>query len=57
MQKVKEGQTRKRGLSVVAQTAGIFKTNTPALTAEEERVMAEEAIAQDVMERMNNKRT
>ena len=37
--------------SVVRRTAGIFKTNAPAKSAEELRVLAEEAIAQDVMER------
>src|SRR3954470_21296645 len=37
--------------SVVTRTAGIFKTDEPAKTAEELRVLAEEAIAQDVMER------
>ncbi len=37
--------------SVAARTAGVFKTDEPAKSAEELRVMAEEAIAQDVMER------
>jgi AbrB family looped-hinge helix DNA binding protein len=37
--------------SVVTRTAGIFKTGEPAKTAEELRVLAEEAIAADVMER------
>lgn len=38
--------------SVVAQTAGIFKTSQPPLTAEELREAAERAIAEDVIERM-----
>jgi len=37
--------------SIVTRTAGIFKTGEPAQTAEELRVLAEEAIAADVMER------
>jgi AbrB family looped-hinge helix DNA binding protein len=37
--------------SVVMRTAGVFKTDEPAKTAEELRVLAEEAIAADVMER------
>ena len=37
--------------SVVRRTAGIFKINAPAKSVEELRVLAEEAIAQDVMER------
>lgn len=37
--------------SVVATTAGIFKGSTPALSAEDLRVAAEEAIAEDVEER------
>jgi AbrB family looped-hinge helix DNA binding protein len=41
--------------SVVARTAGIFKTDEPAKTAEELRVLAEEAIAADVMERSGGK--
>ena len=41
-----------RSESVVARTAGIFKTDEPPKNAEELRVIAEEAIAQDVMERM-----
>src|SRR5947209_4103923 len=40
-----------RSESVVARTAGIFKTDEPAKSAEELRVLAEEAIAADVMER------
>lgn len=36
---------------VVAKTAGVFRTDEPAKSAEELRVLAEEAIAQDVMER------
>jgi bifunctional DNA-binding transcriptional regulator/antitoxin component of YhaV-PrlF toxin-antitoxin module len=38
-----------------ARTAGIFKTDEPAKTAEELRVLAEEAIAADVMERSGGK--
>jgi AbrB family looped-hinge helix DNA binding protein len=37
--------------SIVTRTAGIFKTGEPAKTAKELRVLAEEAIAADVMER------
>ncbi len=37
--------------SIVTRTAGIFKTDEPAKTAEELRVLAEEAVAADVMER------
>ena len=40
-----------RSESVVARTAGIFKTDEPAKTAEELRRLAEDAIAQDVRER------
>lgn len=36
---------------VVARTAGVFKTDEPAKSAEELRLLAEEAIAQDAMER------
>lgn len=38
--------------SVVARTAGIFKTTQPPLTAEELREAAERAIAEDVVERL-----
>jgi AbrB family looped-hinge helix DNA binding protein len=49
---LEEGEVRlSRSESVVARTAGIFKTAEPAKTAEELRVLAEEAIAADVMER------
>src|ERR1035437_1059011 len=41
----------KRTESVVSATAGIFKSNRPALTAEELRIAAEEAIAEEVAER------
>ena len=41
--------------SVVTRTAGVFKTDAPAKTAEELRVLAEEAIAADVMERSGGK--
>ncbi|MBI2906996.1 MAG: AbrB/MazE/SpoVT family DNA-binding domain-containing protein [Chloroflexi bacterium] len=40
-----------RPRSVVERTAGVFKGTGPVLTAEELRVAAEEAIADDVMER------
>ena len=40
--------------SVVARTAGIFKTSAPPLTAEELREAAERAIAEDAMERMGS---
>ncbi|HVC33030.1 MAG TPA: AbrB/MazE/SpoVT family DNA-binding domain-containing protein [Chloroflexota bacterium] len=38
--------------SVVARTAGAAKTNRPALTAEELRTAAEDAIAEEAVERM-----
>jgi AbrB family looped-hinge helix DNA binding protein len=41
--------------SVVTRTAGVFKTDEPAKTAEELRVLAEEAIAADVIERSESK--
>ena len=41
----------KRTESVVSATAGVFKSDRPALTAEELRVVAEEAIAEEVAER------
>jgi antitoxin PrlF len=41
-----------RGGSVVERTAGALRSNQPPLTAEELRVAAEQAIADDVMERM-----
>jgi len=40
-----------RADSVVARTAGAFRTNEPPLTAEELREAAERAIAADVVER------
>jgi AbrB family looped-hinge helix DNA binding protein len=47
-----EGEVRlTRTESVVARTAGVFKTNEPAKSAEELRLLAEEAIAHDVVER------
>ncbi len=49
---LEEGEVRlSPSESVVARTAGVFKTNEPAKTAEELRVLAEDAIAADVMER------
>ena len=38
--------------SIVAYTAGIFKTTQPPLTTEELREAAERAITEDVVERM-----
>jgi len=43
----------KRTESVVSATAGVFKSDLPALTAEELRAVAEEAIAEEVAERSN----
>jgi antitoxin PrlF len=40
--------------SVVAATAGALKSDMPALTPSEERKAAEQAIAEDVVARMNN---
>jgi excisionase family DNA binding protein len=42
--------------SIVAATAGIFKSDVPALSAEEERRMAEQVIAEDVMERSGGRK-
>ena len=41
--------------SVVAATAGALKSDMPPLTPEEERKAAEQAIAEDVVTRMNNR--
>jgi AbrB family looped-hinge helix DNA binding protein len=41
--------------SVVAATAGALKSDMPALSPEEERRAAEQAIADDVIERMNRR--
>ena len=41
-----------RGGSVVARTAGALRSTQPPLTAEELRAVAEQVIADDVMERM-----
>jgi hypothetical protein len=50
--KIRSNKRKDKGTkSVVSKTAGIFKTDEPAKTAEELRVLAEEAIVQDVMER------
>jgi hypothetical protein len=38
--------------SVVEQTAGVLKTNLPAITPQEEREAAEQAIAKEAIERM-----
>ena len=49
---LEEGEVRlTRSESVVARTAGAFKTDEPPKSAEELRVLAEEAIARDVIER------
>ncbi|GEM_PF-3692064 len=45
--------SKKRKRTVVEMTAGIFKNNGPVLSAEELREAAAQAIADDVMERMN----
>jgi antitoxin PrlF len=42
--------------SVVETTAGALKSAMPVLSPEDERRAAEEAIAEDVMERMNDDR-
>lgn len=53
---LEEGQVRLApSESVVTRTAGIFKTDEPAKSADELRVLAEEAIAADVMERSGGK--
>jgi AbrB family looped-hinge helix DNA binding protein len=41
--------------SVVAATAGALKSAMPPLTPEKERTAAEQAIAEDVVARMNNR--
>ncbi len=41
--------------SVVAATAGALKSEMPALSPSEERKAAEQAIAEDVVARMNNR--
>ncbi|TAK37140.1 MAG: AbrB/MazE/SpoVT family DNA-binding domain-containing protein [Chloroflexota bacterium] len=46
-----EVRIARRG-SVVAQTAGVLKTDQPPLSAEKLREAAEQAIAEDVSERM-----
>ena len=52
---LQEGEVRlSRSESVVEKTAGIFKTDEPPKSAEELRVLAEEVIAQDVIERMEH---
>jgi AbrB family looped-hinge helix DNA binding protein len=42
--------------SVVERTKGIFKTNLPRLTPEEERAAFEQAVADEVVESMNRGR-
>ena len=50
---IEDGQVRvTRSRSVVERTAGALAGPGPVLTAEEERVAAEEAIAEDVARRM-----
>ena len=41
--------------SIVAATAGALKSDVPAPSAEEERKRTEEAIAEDVVSRMNDR--
>ncbi len=49
---LEEGEVRlSRSESVASRTAGVFKTDEPPMSAEELRVLAEEVIAADVMER------
>src|SRR4051794_35403303 len=48
----KAAQIATRVESIVAATAGLLKSDIPPLSAEEERRLAEQAIAEDVMERM-----
>jgi antitoxin PrlF len=53
---MEEGEVRlSRSESVVAKTAGVFKSDEPPKSAEELRKLAEEAIAQDVIERSGGK--
>ena len=53
---VEEGEVKlSRMGSVVAATAGALKSDIPPLSPEEERRAAEEAIAEDVLRRMNNR--
>jgi hypothetical protein len=40
--------------SIVAATAGVLKSDMPPLLAEKERRLAEQVIAEDVMERSGN---
>jgi excisionase family DNA binding protein len=51
----KAAQIAARAGSIVAATAGIFKTGQLSKTAEELRVLAEEGIAEDVMERTGDR--
>jgi antitoxin PrlF len=54
--KMEEGEVKlSRTGSVVAATAGALKSDMPPLSPEEERRAAEEAIAEDVIARMNNR--
>ena len=55
--KLEEGEVKlSRTGSVVEATAGALKSDLPLLSPEEERRAAEQAIAEDVIERMNNTR-
>jgi hypothetical protein len=51
---IEDGEVRlARADSVVARSAGAFKSEEPPLTAEELREAAERAIAEEAVERMN----
>jgi AbrB family looped-hinge helix DNA binding protein len=53
---LEEGEVKiTRTGSVVAATAGALKSDMPPLSTEEERRAAEQAIADDVIERMNRR--
>ena len=53
---LEEGEVRlSRTGSVVGATAGALKSDMPALTPSEERSQAEQAIAEDVVARMNDR--
>jgi AbrB family looped-hinge helix DNA binding protein len=53
---LEEGEVRlSRTGSVVAATAGALKSDMPALPPSEERRQAEQAIAEDVVARMNDR--
>jgi len=51
--RIQEGEVRlARGGSVVERTAGAIKSDAPGLSPKEERLAAEEAIAEAAVERM-----